>query len=134
MPERSRTTSMSTERPGSARARPVALLARRSLLLLLVLGGARPALGQRLGSSRDSLFAPAPVAARVAAPASTRAATPAAAPAETSHPFLIHWNEYDLGFTTFLWGGAILTDYATYNQDSSSTAHFDLERQGKIRD
>src|SRR5689334_12029055 len=48
--------------------------------------------------------------------------------------FMIHWNEYNLGFTTIVVGAGFLVDYATYNQDSASAARFDLERQGKIRD
>src|SRR5437762_1039802 len=48
--------------------------------------------------------------------------------------FFINWNEYNLRFTTFILGAAVLTDYASYNQDSASAQQFDLERQGKIRD
>jgi phosphate-selective porin OprO/OprP len=54
--------------------------------------------------------------------------------AQWPNRFQIHWNEYNLGFTTIVIGGAVLTDYATYNQDSASASQFDLERQGKIRD
>jgi phosphate-selective porin OprO/OprP len=48
--------------------------------------------------------------------------------------FQIHWNEYNLGVTTLVVGASVLTDYASYNQDSASASQLDLERQGKIRD
>jgi phosphate-selective porin OprO/OprP len=98
----------------------------RSLVLLAsCLVSARPVLGQQLASSPvDSASAAAPASAgTVAKPAD-----------EWPRKFLINWNEYNLGFTTFLWGAAILEDYASYNQDSASAAHFDLERRGIIRD
>src|SRR4051812_25210731 len=54
--------------------------------------------------------------------------------ADSSHKFQIHWNEYNLGFTTIVVGASLLTDYATYNQDSVSRDQFHVVRQGKIRD
>jgi phosphate-selective porin OprO and OprP len=106
---------MNTDRPGAARRRSVRTHLLSSLLLVAAcFWGARPAQGQQFATaSRDSLVA--------------------AAPAWPSG-FLINWNEYNLGFTTFLWGAAVLADYASYNQDSESAEQINLERQGRIRD
>lgn len=115
---------MNTDPRGAPPARRVARALLRSLVPMAIsLWGARPALGQQLAIS--------PVD-------STASAQPDSAPRQATDAwpkgFFINWNEYNLGFTTFLWGAAILEDYATYNQDSASAAHFDLERRGIIRD
>ena len=111
---------MSIDRPGAARPRLARSLALRPLLLLAsCLWWARPALGQQLATTSHA------------------DASPASSPAPQQDwptKFQLHWNEYNLGVTTFLFGAAVLTDYASYNQDSASASKFDLERQGKIRD
>jgi len=128
---------MSIDRRSAARPRSVGVYALRSVLLVIsCLAWARPVRAQQLDvARRDSLFASA------GRHGSTyeRIDEAAAAPASKSDDgwpsgVVLHWNEYNFGFTTFLWGAAILEDYSSYNQDSLSAAHFDLERQGKIRD
>ena len=129
---------MSIERRGAASPRPAGRLALRPLLLLLAsfVWWARPAHAQRLDpGTHDSLVA-APSNGTGHAAADS-AAGPVSATASRSHwpsKSILHWNEYNLGFTTLLWGAAVLTDYASFNQDSMSAAHFNAEPQGKIRD
>jgi phosphate-selective porin OprO/OprP len=133
---------MSIERPGAAQPRPVGPLALRPLLLLAsCLWWARPALAQQLDvGTRDSLVVTSPVIGEVytrsdtAAESADATKAPKATKEKWPSQFLIHWNEYNLGFSTFLWGAAVLTDYASFNQDSMSAAHFNAEPQGKIRD
>jgi phosphate-selective porin OprO and OprP len=129
---------MSIDRPGAARPRLAGPLALRPILLLAsCLWWARPVHGQQLdAAARDSLVvAPSAGAARPAADSSTGPGNPAKAKQlQWPSKFLINWNEYNLGFTTFLWGAAILPDYASFNQDSMSTQHLEVEPQGRVRD
>ena len=47
---------------------------------------------------------------------------------------VIHWNEYDFGFTTFRFGGGFLVEGATYAQDEASREQFALDPGFKVRD
>lgn len=79
----------------------------------------------------------APAVARCqqpAAPPDTTGITAGESDAEEPRRRLIHWNEYDLGFTTFRFGGGFLVDYATFSQDDTSREQVDLESKFKIRD
>jgi phosphate-selective porin OprO/OprP len=130
---------MSIERRGAARPLPAASLAFWSLLLLAPCQWrARSAFGQQFEpASRNAVVATSPTIEEAEARwASATSVTSARKPAQPDWPsgFLIHWNEYNLGVTTFLVGAAVLTDYASYNQDSLSADEFHLKRQGKIRD
>jgi len=129
---------MSIERRGAARPRPAGRLVLRSLLLLAsCLWWARPAHAQRLDpATHDSLgVAPSNGTGHAAADSVARSDSAADAKQERwPRRFVMHWNEYNLGFTTFLWGAALLPDYASFNQDSMSRAHLEVEPQGKIRD
>jgi len=129
---------MSIERRGAARPRPAGRLVLRSLLLLAsCLWWARPAHAQRLDpATHDSLgVAPSNGTGHAAADSVARSDSAADAKQERwPRRFVMHWNEYNLGFTTFLWGAALLQDYASFNQDSLSRANLEVEPQGKIRD
>jgi phosphate-selective porin OprO and OprP len=129
---------MSIERWGATRSRPAGMLVLRPLLLLAsCLCWTRPAHGQQLDATkRDSLAEAPSIGATRAAADSVARADSAAEGKQVGWPrrFVLHWNEYNLGFTTFLWGAAILPDYASFNQDSMSTEHLEVEPQGKIRD
>src|SRR4051812_31009151 len=100
---------MSIDRPGAARPRLAGPLRLRPILLLAsCLWWARPAHGQQLAASH---------------PTAASAPSPTSAPRqEWPTKFQLHWNEYNLGVTTFLVGAAMLTDYASYNQDSASAS------------
>ena len=54
--------------------------------------------------------------------------------AEEPRRRLIHWNEYDFGFTTFRFGGGFLVDVATFAQDEASREQIAMEPAFKIRD
>lgn len=54
--------------------------------------------------------------------------------AEEPRRRLIHWNEYDFGFTTFRFGGGFLVDVATFAQDEASREQLAMEPAFKIRD
>lgn len=129
---------MSIERPGAARPRPVGTLALRSLLLLAVcLWWTRPALAQQINAAARASLAAAPSIGTAYAESDFTAGTrdtATTAKAQWPSGFLIHWNEYNLGFTTFLWGAAYLQDYASFSQDSFGRAHLDVATQGRIRD
>ena len=129
---------MSIERPGAARPRPVGTLALRSLLLLAAcLWWTRPALAQQLDAAAGDSLAAAPSIGTAHAESDFAAAlrdTAKTAKGQWPSEFLIHWNEYNLGFTTFLWGAAFLQDYASFSQDSMGRAHLELATQGRIRD
>jgi phosphate-selective porin OprO/OprP len=128
---------MSIERRGAIQ-RQAGTLALRSLLLLAAcLWWARPAHAQQQPDSaaRDPVGAPWVGTSHgdvELAPDSASAAK--AKQGQWPSKFLINWNEYNFGFTTFLWGAAMLTDYASFNQDSLSRANLEVEPQGKIRD
>lgn len=131
---------MSIDRRSAARPRSVGTHVLRPLLLLaLCLSWERPASAQQLDpASRDSAFAYSaalsPTTRSSGVTASQSDTTPAKDDEDWPEGFVINWNEYNLGFTTFLWGAAVLPEYATYNQDSLSAVDFHLVRQGKIRD
>jgi len=128
---------MSIERQGAARPRPVGTLVLRPLLILAsCLWWARPAHAQqRPDSAHDSTGAPTVGTARGDVELATDSASSTQVrPGQWPSNFMLHWNEYNLGFTTFLWGAAVLTDYASFNQDSLSAANLEVEPQGKIRD
>ena len=129
---------MSIERRGAARPRPAGRLVLRPLLLLAsCLWWARPAHAQQLPepSARDTVGAPTVGTAHGDVDLATDSATAAKAKqGQWPNKFMLHWNEYNFGFTTFLWGAAVLTDYASFNQDSLSEANLEVEPQGKIRD
>jgi phosphate-selective porin OprO/OprP len=44
------------------------------------------------------------------------------------------WNELNLGFTTFRFGGGLLMDYSTFSQDDASKAQVSLDPSFKWRD
>ena len=129
---------MSIERPGAARPRPVGTLALRSLLLLAAcLWWTRPVHAQQIdAAARASLAAATSIGTAHAEFDSTVVTRDTATTAKGQWPsqFLIHWNEYNLGFTTFLWGAGYLQDYASFSQDSFGRAHLEVEPQGRIRD
>jgi len=110
----------------------------RSLLILAsCLWWARPAHAQQRPDSaaHDSTGAQTDGTARGDVELATDSASSTQVrPGQWPSNFVLHWNEYNLGFTTFLWGAAVLADYASFNQDSMSAAHFNAEPQGKVRD
>ena len=117
--------------------RPAGTIVFRSLLLLAAcLVWARPAHAQeRLDPpARDTLGAPSIGTAAGDVELGADSASAAKAKSQWPTKFMLHWNEYNLGFTTFLWGAALLQDYASFNQDSLSRANLEVEPQGKIRD
>ena len=129
---------MSIERRGAVLPRPAGTIAFRSLLLLAAcLWWARPARAQQRPDStaRDSVGAPSVGTAHGDVELATDSDSAAKAKqGQWPTKFVLNWNEYNFGFTTFLWGAAILQDYASFNQDSLSEANLEVEPQGKIRD
>jgi phosphate-selective porin OprO and OprP len=128
---------MSIDRRGAIQ-RLVGPLALRSLpLLAACLWWARPAHAQQQTdpAARDTVGAPSVGTAHGDVELATSSDSAAKAKqGQWPNKFLINWNEYNFGFTTFLWGAAVLTDYASFNQDSLSEANLEAEPQGKIRD
>ena len=47
---------------------------------------------------------------------------------------VVHWNEYDFGFTTFRFGGGFLVEGATYAQDEASREQLAMDPGFKVRD
>jgi phosphate-selective porin OprO/OprP len=92
-----------------------------SILAALALSRAATAFGQQ----PDSVARDTTLATGVAAGESD---------AEQKPRRLIKWNEYDLGFTTFRFGGGFLVDYATFSQDDRSKEQVTLDPGFKIRD
>jgi len=56
------------------------------------------------------------------------------ADADLMRRHLFNRAKFDLGFTTFEFGGGVLVDYIGYDQDSLSREQFRLVSQGKLRD
>ena len=89
---------------------------------LLCLSGPELALGQRpdTAAARDTTLETGVQAGE--------------ADAESPRRRLIKWNEYDLRFTTFRFGGGFLVDYSTFSQDDESREQVELDPGFKIRD